>query len=171
MTRALIICGLHDLPRLAADHRQAHVAGFLAAASEHPPLPVAEERRLRLSFHDVAMPLPGFTPPSAEQMARLIGFVRGWRDAGAGPLISHCFAGISRSTAGAFIARCVLEEERDEMDIAQQLRGIAPTATPNPLMVALADELLERDGRMVAAIAAIGRGEDAYAGDVSIWPL
>lgn len=171
MTRALIICGLHDLPGVVAAHRQAHVAGFLAEASEHPALPVAEERRLRLSFHDVPVPMAGFTPPSAEQMARLIDFVRGWREAGEDVLISHCFAGISRSTAGAFIARCILEEERDEMDIAQQLRALAPSATPNPLMVKLADDLLERDGRMVEAIAAIGRGEEAYAGTVTVWPL
>lgn len=171
MTRALIICGLHDLPAVVAEHWRAHVAGFLAEASEHPPLPVADTRRLCLSFHDVAMPMPGFTPPSAEQMARLIDFVRGWRETGEDVLISHCFAGISRSTAGAFIARCALEEERDEMDIARQLRAIAPTATPNPLMVALADELLGRDGRMVAAIEAIGRGAEACAGEVTVWPL
>jgi hypothetical protein len=32
------------------------------------------------------------------------------------------------------------------------------------LVVALADELLQRDGRLGAAAAAIGRGEEAYGG-------
>ncbi|HRD14749.1 MAG TPA: hypothetical protein PLI79_23150 [Mycobacterium sp.] len=37
-------------------------------------------------------------------------------------------------------------------------------ATPNPRIVAIADGMLGRDGRMVRAIHAIGRGEDAYEG-------
>jgi predicted protein tyrosine phosphatase len=50
------------------------------------------------------------------------------------------------------------------MEIARELRRVSPTATPNRRMVALADERLERNGRMSAAIAAIGRGTDCYEG-------
>jgi predicted protein tyrosine phosphatase len=50
------------------------------------------------------------------------------------------------------------------MGIAQQIRSISATATPNPRIVAIADRLLARDGRMVAAVEAIGRGEMAYEG-------
>ena len=42
--------------------------------------------------------------------------------------------------------------------IAQALRRASPTATPNIRIVSLADRLLGRDGRMVAAIETIGRG-------------
>jgi predicted protein tyrosine phosphatase len=38
-------------------------------------------------------------------------------------------------------------------------------------MVAIADELLGRDGRMVDAVAAIGRGADAFEGVVFSWPI
>jgi predicted protein tyrosine phosphatase len=82
--------------------------------------------------------------------------VRGW-DRRA-PLVVHCFAGISRSTASAFAAVCALNPQRDEDDIAQALRHASPTATPNIRIVSLADRLLGRDGRMIAAIETIGRG-------------
>ena len=42
--------------------------------------------------------------------------------------------------------------------IAQALRRASPTATPNIRIVSLADRLLGRDGRMIAAIETIGRG-------------
>ncbi len=40
----------------------------------------------------------------------------------------------------------------------------SPTATPNARIVSLADRMLGRDGRMIAAIEPIGRGEMAYEG-------
>jgi predicted protein tyrosine phosphatase len=76
----------------------------------------------------------------------------------------HCYAGISRSTAGAYVAACALNPQRDERAIAHELRRASPTATPNARIVSLADGLLGRAGRMMAAINAIGRGEMAYEG-------
>jgi predicted protein tyrosine phosphatase len=76
----------------------------------------------------------------------------------------HCWAGISRSTAGAYIAVCALRPERDEGEIAERLRALSPSATPNARLVALADEILGRGGRMSAAIERIGRGADAFEG-------
>ena len=55
--------------------------------------------------------------------------------------------------------------KRDEASIAQALRRASPTATPNIRIVSLADRLLGRDGRMVAAIETIGRGEIAVEGN------
>jgi predicted protein tyrosine phosphatase len=81
------------------------------------------------------------------------------------PLVLHCYAGISRSTAAAYIAACALHPDRDEAELAQRLRRLSPSATPNRRLVAVADEVLGRDGRMVAAIAAIGRGADAFEGE------
>src|SRR5262249_18031480 len=67
--------------------------------------------------------------------------------------------------AGAYVAACALNPRRDEWAIAQALRRASATATPNGRLVALADRVLGRDGRMVAAIDAIGRGEIAYEAD------
>jgi predicted protein tyrosine phosphatase len=77
----------------------------------------------------------------------------------------HCYAGISRSTAAAYVTACALNPGRDERKIAQCLRLASPTATPNIRIVALGDKALARSGRMTAAIQAIGQGEMAAEGD------
>jgi predicted protein tyrosine phosphatase len=79
-------------------------------------------------------------------------------------MVVHCYAGISRSTAGAFVAACALNPGRDEMALARELRRLSATATPNIRIVSLADRVLGRGGRMVEAIDSIGRGEMAYEG-------
>ena len=48
---------------------------------------------------------------------------------------------------------------------AQHIRDRSPTATPNARLVAIADEMLGRKGRMTAAIARIGRGIDVVNWD------
>src|SRR6476620_9932720 len=49
-----------------------------------------------------------------------------------------------------------LNPARDEQAIAQALRRASHTAYPNPRIVRLADQVLDRHGRMVAAVEAIG---------------
>ena len=76
-------------------------------------------------------------------------------------MIIHCYAGISRSTASAYSALCLLNPEIPEDVIAQRLRRASGTATPNRLIVSIADDLLGRGGRMVDAVSAIGMGAPA----------
>jgi predicted protein tyrosine phosphatase len=45
------------------------------------------------------------------------------------------------------------------MEAAQALRDAAPHAHPNARIIALADQLLGRHGRLIAARSAIGPGE------------
>jgi predicted protein tyrosine phosphatase len=73
-------------------------------------------------------------------------------------VVIHCWAGISRSTAAAFIALCALNPAVPERLIAGQLREASPTAFPNRLMIRLGDAALDRAGRMVEAVESIGRG-------------
>jgi predicted protein tyrosine phosphatase len=80
------------------------------------------------------------------------------------PMVIHCYAGISRSTAAAYAVACALRPSVEEADLAQELRRLAPSATPNRLFVEIADRLLGRGGRMSAAIAGIGRGAEAFEG-------
>jgi predicted protein tyrosine phosphatase len=91
---------------------------------------------------------------------RLVKFATRWDRAQ--PLVVHCFAGISRSTAAAFISACALAPERDEAEIAMRIRNASPTASPNPRLVALGDAYLGRQGRMVKAVTRIGMGQPAY---------
>ncbi len=149
----------------------AHVIGLLSPEMPHPDLPVPEERRLRLSFHDVAAATPGFLPPEAEHVRRIIGFARRWRARRGRALLVHCWAGVSRSTAAAFIIQCALHPDADERALARRLRRLAPFATPNARLVALADDLLGRQGRMLTAVDEIGRGEEVFLGRPVAWPL
>src|SRR6185437_5172056 len=89
---------------------------------------IARQNHLVLNMDDIAAPLEGYTVPADEHVMRLIDFVAGW-DRSA-PLVVHCFAGISRSSASAYVAACALNPKRDEMQIAQDLRRVSRTATP-----------------------------------------
>jgi predicted protein tyrosine phosphatase len=126
------------------------------------PSGIAAEAHIVIILSDIVAELDGHTLPSKSHVEKLLGFVRGWDQTG--PLLIHCWAGVSRSTAAAFIAACALRPHRDEAEIAQAVRANSPTATPNARLVAIADAMLGRDGRMVAAIAKIGRGCNCFEG-------
>jgi predicted protein tyrosine phosphatase len=126
------------------------------------PAAIALDRHLFLSLSDIVEPVEGHILPGAEHVETLLDFVYGWDRAA--PLLIHCFAGVSRSTAAAFIGACALNSARDESEIARTIRTASPTATPNARIVALADDILGRNGRMNQAIAEIGRGEDCTEG-------
>ncbi|MEP9351030.1 tyrosine phosphatase family protein [Xanthobacter sp. KR7-225] len=127
------------------------------------PCNVDPTNHLFLGINDIAEEIEGLIAPDESHMLELFDFVAAWpREA---PLVIHCYAGISRSTAAAYATLCALMPERDEMDLAMRLREASATATPNARIVSLADQALRRDGRMVAAIAAIGRGKDAFEGE------
>ncbi len=101
--------------------------------------------------------------PADEHVRRLIDFVGRWDRTA--PMVVHCFAGISRSTAGAYVAACALNPDRDELAIAWEVRRASRTAQPNARIVSIADRLLQRDGRMVRAIETIGPGDLASEGE------
>jgi predicted protein tyrosine phosphatase len=133
-----------------------------AGASSVRPCEIAPPRHLRLAVSDIEAPLDGHVLPGSEHVESLLAFLREWDRRQ--PLVIHCYAGVSRSPAAAFIGACALEPDRREIEIAQELRRASPTATPNRRLVALADRMLGRQGRMVEAVAAIGRGADCYEG-------
>jgi predicted protein tyrosine phosphatase len=128
--------------------------------SRPPGIDVASH--LVVAVSDIAAPEEGHILASESHVEMLLSFARRWDQAA--PLLIHCFAGVSRSTAAAFISACALRPRRKEDDIAQEVRMRSPTATPNPRLVALADALLARNGRMIAAIERIGRGTECCEG-------
>ncbi|WP_414471817.1 tyrosine phosphatase family protein [Microvirga sp. M2] len=159
----LHVCPLSRLKETVASIGPSHLVSLLGkgASVERPDI-IAPDRHLVIGVSDIVAPMDGHVLAGPEHMERLLAFVRAWdRDA---PLLFHCWAGISRSTAAAYIAACALAPERHEGELALALRAAAPSATPNARFVALADELLERRGRMVEAIRAIGRGAEAMEG-------
>jgi predicted protein tyrosine phosphatase len=126
------------------------------------PASLRRADHLILSMHDIVVEQADMTLPGENHVRKLLDFARSWdRKA---PLLIHCFAGISRSTAAAYIVTAALAPQREEAEIAAALRRLSPSATPNLRLIAIADRLLDREGRMVGAIESIGRGVDAFEG-------
>src|SRR6202045_129831 len=126
------------------------------------PSGIAAEAHLVVVLSDIVVELEGHTLPAKSHVEKLLAFVRRWDQEA--PLLIHCWAGVSRSTAAAFIAACDLRPHPDEAEIAQAVRTNSPTATPNARLVAIADAMLGRNGRMAAAIEKIGRGRTCFEG-------
>lgn len=167
----IIVSPLHVVENLVETRGIGRVLGLLAGCNEHPELPelAASGNHLKLTMHDIAVPLDGMTVPGAEHVERLIAFISDWDRKK--PMLIHCWAGISRSTASAYIAQCMLSQNKSEEELANQLRQVSPSATPNPLIIAHADTILGRNGRMEQAIDNIGRGANAFEGNVFDWPI
>lgn len=66
-------------------------------------------------------------------------------------VLVHCGAGISRSTAAAFILASQAKP-RDEWGAFQLIKVLRPQAQPNPLLVRFADKLLGAEGRMTECL-------------------
>ncbi|QBR71198.1 protein tyrosine phosphatase [Beijerinckiaceae bacterium] len=126
------------------------------------PREISPEKHLVVVISDIVVSLDRHILPSEIHVEKLLAFVRGWDQSS--PLLIHCWAGVSRSTAAAFIAACALNPDRSEAEIAQTIRAKSPTATPNARLVAIADVMLERNGRMVGAVEKIGRGSNCFEG-------
>jgi predicted protein tyrosine phosphatase len=126
------------------------------------PAVIAANNHLHVAISDISTYMEGHILPGEAHVRNLIDFVQRWDRAA--PLLIHCYAGVSRSTAAAFIAACALSPDRSEDAIAQNIRSASPTATPNVRLVSLADAMLNRSGRMIAAVERIGRGQDCVEG-------
>jgi predicted protein tyrosine phosphatase len=166
----IIVCPHHAVGRLTAEYGASRVIGLLGPEFDHPVIAgLPAEHHLKITVNDISEPMDGMIVPGRAHVERIIDFVEDW-DA-ARPLIVHCWAGISRSTATAFAAMCLLNPQEDERDLAFELRAISPVATPNRRIVAHADDILGRNGRMVEAIDAIGRGTSALEGNIFEWQV
>jgi predicted protein tyrosine phosphatase len=154
------VCSLSRIAATVEASRASHLVSIINIATPvERPGSIAATNHLFIGVNDIVEPMEGMVLPGEEHVQQLLDFVGTWDQAH--PLVIHCFAGISRSTAAAFITLCATRPERAERAIALKLREISPIATPNSRLVAIADQMLGRDGRMVAAIEAIGRGEEA----------
>ena len=157
------VCSLARLHATVEDTGARHIVTLINDQTKvlRPPS-VAADDHLFLAMHDIAAEMEGFRAPAEAHVREMLEFVRRWPQEK--PLVVHCWAGISRSTAGAFIAACALNPTRREDRIARAIREASATASPNTRLVALADRLLARNGRMIAAIEEIGPGTTAHEG-------
>jgi len=125
------------------------------------PLPAGFEEvphRLRLEFSDIDEPTnePDMVMPSPGDALKIVEFASlvARKD---GDVLVHCHAGVSRSTAAALTVWAVLlaaEESSQELDARAMSNVLAARALarPNRWLVELADEILEREGKLVEVV-------------------
>ena len=159
--RTIWVTPEHALPQVIEASNPGHLITFTGPGKSPPDVP-SSIRLYHFSFNDIAEPRDGLLAPNAEHIEALIETIRSWP--GDSPLVLQCWMGISRSTAAAAIALALLDD-REPKEIGSIVRRASPTATPNPLMISLADHLLGLGGDFERGIKAIGRGAEAPHGE------
>ena len=134
---------------LCTPGRCAEITYLVSIGDGEDPLPEGysnAERRVRLMIADVVTE-EGATEEDVRGIIQLAEQLR----TESGTLLIHCEAGISRSTATALIIYvCWLGRGRED-EAMERVITQRPYAIPNRRMVALADNLLELDGRLLQA--------------------
>ena len=103
----LYVTSLADLKGHLAQLRPDRLVSLLGDEPFPPtPLFMADGHHLRLRFHDIVLEADearaaNLVPPGEPDVARLIEVADLWD--GAGSLVVHCFAGVSRSTAAGLV--------------------------------------------------------------------
>lgn len=166
----ILVSSLSAVERTIEQYHPSHLVSLLSPEYMiETPQAIAAERHLQLAVNDVLEVWASDSPPTEAHVARLVDFGRKWSaDA---PMLVHCWAGISRSMAAAYILLCDRSGPGYESEIARALRARAAHAYPNALLVRLADRALGRRGRMIEAVANIGRGDIVAEGCCVEFPL
>ena len=159
----IYVCPLAQIPNTVRESGARTLLTLINKGTRVPrPKEIAPERHKFVAISDIVAAQDGHIMPNEEHVQTVLAVARAWDQAE--PLLIHCWAGVSRSTAAAYISACALSEDRCEFELARTLRERSPTATPNALMVSVADRLLGRNGRMIEAVASIGRGAECMEG-------
>ena len=129
---------------------------FVVSIGDPEDEPPAGYRRvrngIRLSFYDTYDEYG----PSERDVERLIHFAREISNR-RGKVLTHCQAGISRSSAAAYIIYAIAAGPGGEEEALRRVYAQRPMASPNRRMVQIADELLGRDGAMIDALDEVMR--------------
>jgi predicted protein tyrosine phosphatase len=154
--RRLTICGLTELGAFQ-NAAVTHVLSILDPGHPEPEdfAAYGPHKRLTLRFDDIISPAPGMMLPERHHIEALLEFGKGLAAATDDPLnhlLVHCHAGISRSTASMTILLAEARPDADEDSLFAHIREIRSQAWPNSRMIGLADDVLGRDGRLVAAL-------------------
>ena len=166
----ILVTPLSAVEATIRDYRPSHLVTLLSP--EHmieTPAGFPAARHLRLGINDVIDAEAGDNPPERSHVEALLDFSRTW--SGDDPMLVHCWAGVSRSMAATFTILCDRLGPGSEVRAARAIRARAPHAYPNALLVQYADELLDRRGRMIEAIKAIGAGTMVAEGAIVEFPL
>lgn len=147
------VCGLDEL-EIHGGRGVTHVLSIMdpgwatPAAFERYP----DHRRVELRFHDAIEADDGVILPTRADVEAVLAFGAGHADDRDAHILVHCHAGVSRSTAAMTTLIVQAHPETTEDAVFERVLAIRPQAWPNLRMVGFADELLKRDGRLVAAL-------------------
>ena len=158
----IYVCSLFEMEHYVRVLQPGYLVSLIQPEFQ-PPTPdgIEPSKHFRVAVHDVSESSWGSIVPEDKHVRALVAFLEERsRDQG---ILLHCYAGISRSTAGALIALAIDMDGR-EMEAAHLLRQAAPFAQPNSRLVELADEILGRNGRLVTARQAMGPSLPASEG-------
>ncbi len=158
---AITICGELEIACTVDGHTHA-VSIMDPGLQARLPVGMSEVNVLRLNFHDLDEPLApdhparrdwerrgfGIVLPAEEHIRAIVAF--GDALAPGTKVLVHCMAGISRSSAAAWIMAANAAPGR-EADMLRYILHIRPQAVPNRRMVGIADRLLGAGGRMIRA--------------------
>ncbi len=151
------VCGISEL-EAHGDRNVTHVLSIMdpgwstpAAFARYPT-----HHRLDLRFHDAIEEAPDVILPERSHVEAILAFgsrlVADHADRGVGHVLIHCHAGVSRSTAAMLSLITQAHPAEDEEMLVERLVAIRPQAWPNLRMVGFADDLLGREGRLVATL-------------------
>ena len=104
--------------------------------------------KLRLGFDDIERHSEVYTAPSWDHVQEILDFTSRVQ----GHVLTHCAAGVSRSSAAAWIVLCAVSVPGNELELLTKLKRQRACIRPNRRLVWMADELLGREGRMKDAI-------------------
>lgn len=146
------ICSREEAGEILSSPSRRKDVCFLVSIGEPEDRPPAGygnvAARLRLLFSDVNEEIGG---PAPDDVRRLIRAAESLAER-SGRVVIHCQAGISRSTAAAVIVYAVLLGDGREEEAMARVLAARELARPNRRMIALADELLGREGRLIDAV-------------------
>jgi len=147
------ICGVAEL----RDFATRGVSHVLSILDPYTPTPAAfavfaPHRRVDMRFHDrIVGDNYDWPLPEESDAKSVLDFGESLRSDDVAHLLVHCFAGVSRSTASAVMLMAQRNPGREEACFAA-LHDIRPKAWPNSVMIAHADRLLGRKGRLIEAM-------------------
>lgn len=167
MPYRISVCGKREVDAFAQE-RVTHLLSLEdpEVVQETPAWFNGEHRHL--TFHDVESTAEAkllfAVAPTRAQVAEILKFGEHCRQASAAQpvhLLVHCFAGISRSTAAAYVVAAQTLGAGHADDALRLIQTIRREAFPNRLIVQYADHLLHRAGELLRPLESLRQGYGA----------
>ena len=146
MQKKIIICGLADIQECVDKFSPDKMLTIINKNFEpETPSGMDKNRHLKMLIDDISEPREGFILPEKHHTQELLDFTDDWDKTK--PILVHCHMGISRSTATSLGIAAKYSPENIEL-IIENLKEIAPHASPNKIMMRYYDEILDLNNRL-----------------------